>query len=459
MTVTNPPPKPLSLRHVAQTWWPLAASWVLMGAELPALSAIVARLAEPKIHLAAYGGVVFPLALLIESPIIMLLAASTALSKDWDSYLKLRRFTMRAGALLTALHVLIAFTPLYYVVVANVIGAPSEVLEPARVGLMIMTPWTWSIAYRRFNQGVLIRFGHSRAVGLGTVLRLSVDSIVLAIGYLLGNIPGIVVATGTVTAGVISEAIYVGLCVRPVLHNQLKRASPIDTPLTFPDMIAFYFPLAMTSLLNLLVQPIGSAALSRMPQALESLAVWPVVSGLIFMHRSLGIAYNEVVVALLDEPQSTPSLRRFTTYLTLITTLLLLTIASTPLSAIWFARVSALNPSLAALARLTLWIALPIPGLNVLQSWYQGAIVHTRRTRSVSEAVGIFLLISSALLWAGVAWGRVTGLYVGMVAFGAGSLAQTGWLWYRGRPVMRNLQARDADNLRLQVMSSPIGSK
>jgi hypothetical protein len=406
MTVTNPSPKPLSLRHVAQTWWPLAASWVLMGAELPALSAIVARLAEPKIHLAAYGGVVFPLALLIESPIIMLLAASTALSKDWDSYLKLRRFTMRAGALLTALHVLIAFTP-----------------------------------------------------GLGTALRLSVDGIVLAIGFLLGNIPGIVVATGTVAAGVISEAIYVGICVRPVLHNQLKQASPIDTPLTFPDMIAFYFPLAMTSLLNLLVQPIGSAALSRMPQPLESLAVWPVVSGLIFMHRSLGIAYNEVVVALLDEPRSTPSLRRFTTYLTVITTLLLLTIAGTPLSAIWFERVSALNPSLAALARLSLWIALPIPGLNVLQSWYQGAIVHNRRTRAVSEAVGIFLLISSALLWAGVAWGQVTGLYIGMVAFGAGSLAQTGWLWYRGRPVMRRLQARDADSLPLQVISSPIGSK
>jgi O-antigen/teichoic acid export membrane protein len=196
-----------------------------------------------------------------------------------------------------------------------------------------------------------------------------------------------------------------------------------------------------------------------MPQPLESLAVWPVVSGLIFMHRSLGIAYNEVVVALLDEPQSTPSLRRFTTYLSVMTTLLLLIITGTPLSAIWFERVSALNPSLAALAHLSLWIALPIPGLNVLQSWYQGAIVHNRRTRAISEAVGIFLLTSSALLWAGVAWGQVTGLYIGMVAFGVGSLAQTAWLWYRGRPVMRSLRARDADSLPLQVMSSPISSK
>jgi hypothetical protein len=427
---------------------------MLMGAELPAVSAVVARLAAPEINLAAYGGVVFPLALIIEAPIMMLLAASTALSKDWDSYLKLRRFMMRAGALLTTLHVLVAFTPLYYVVVAGMIGAPAEIIEPARVGLMLTIPWTWSIAYRRFHQGVLIRFGHSRAVGLGTLLRLGADGLVLAIGYRVGTIPGIVVATSTVIAGVIIEAIYVGLCVRPVLRDQLKRAEPVEPALTFQDLLSFYIPLAMTSLLNLLVQPIGSAALSRMPQALESLAVWPVLSGLIFMLRSPGIAYNEVVVALLDEPRSASSLRRFAALLTTLTTLLLLIIAATPLAVIWFGRISGLSPSLAKLAHTSLWIALPIPSLNALQSWYQGAIVHKRSTRGITEALGVFLLTTSTILWAGVVWGQVTGLYIAMAAFGFGSLAQTIWLWYRSRPVMRSLGARDADGLPFQAVSS-----
>ncbi len=453
------PQMPLPMRRIAHTWWPLAASWVLMGAELPALSAVVARLAEPKINLAAYGGVVFPLALIIESPIIMLLAASTALSKDWDSYLKLRRFMTRAGALLTALHILVAFTPLYYVVVAQLIGAPAEIIEPARVGLMIMTPWTWSIAYRRFNQGVLIRFGRSRAVGFGTVLRLTADGLVLLLGYLLGTVPGIVVATSAVIAGVLSEAVFVGLYVRPVLRDQLKDAASTEPPRAFRDLMSFYIPLAMTSLLVLLVQPLGSAALSRMPRALESLAVWPVVSGLIFMLRSLGIAYNEVVVALLDEARSARSLRRFTALLTVLTTCLMLVIAGTPLAVIWFGRVSALTPALAALAHQALWIALLIPGLNVLQSWYQGAIVHSRNTRAITESVVIFLLITSLLLWAGVVSGETTGLYVGLVAFGVGSLAQTLWLWHRSRPVMRSLQVRDQGQSPVQVMSYPAASE
>ena len=65
----------LNDRRIFKTWWPLAVSWLLMSVELPALSAVIARLPDPEIHLAAYGGVVFPIALIVESPIIMLLAA------------------------------------------------------------------------------------------------------------------------------------------------------------------------------------------------------------------------------------------------------------------------------------------------------------------------------------------------------------------------------------------------
>ena len=37
---------------------------------------------------------------------------------------------VRLSALLTGLHLLIALTPLYYVVVRGIIGAPAEIIEP-----------------------------------------------------------------------------------------------------------------------------------------------------------------------------------------------------------------------------------------------------------------------------------------------------------------------------------------
>lgn len=433
----------LSYGRIFKTWWPLAASWLLMGVETPALSAVVARLANPEINLAAYGGVVFPLSLIVESPIIMLLAASTALSKDWDSYRKLRRFMMWAGGTLTLLHVLVAFTPLYYFVVEGMLGAPAEIVEPARIGLMIMTPWTWSIAYRRFHQGVLIRFGHSQTVGIGTMVRLTADAAVLAAGYLAGDIPGIVVATGAVAAGVMAEAAYAGLVVRPVIQNELKPAPPVRPSLTLKFFLGFYIPLAMTSLITLLANPLGSAALGRMPQALASLAVWPVLTGLVFMLRSLGVAYNEVVVALLDEPHSVPNLRRYTWILATIASVILFLLAATPLAGLWFVTVSALPPDLAALARSGIWLAIPLPALTVFQSWYQGLMLNDRRTRGITEAVVIYLLTNALVLFAGVVIGEITGLYIGLLGLVIASFVQTIWLWVRSRPAMAAVVARD----------------
>ena len=83
-------PRPVDVGRVARLWWPLAASWLLMGAELPLLSAVVARMADPEIHLSAYGSTVLPLSFMVEAPIIMLLSASTALSRT--SSLKSSRF-------------------------------------------------------------------------------------------------------------------------------------------------------------------------------------------------------------------------------------------------------------------------------------------------------------------------------------------------------------------------------
>ncbi len=437
-------PIAMSLRRVIRTWWPLAASWLLMALELPAVSAVTARLPEPEINLAAYGGVVFPLALIIEAPIIMLLAASTALSRDRSSYVLVRRFMMRTGAILTLLHVLVAFTPLYDVVVRGILGAPAEIVEPARLGLMIMTPWTWSIAYRRFNQGVLIRFDHSRSVGIGTAIRLGANFITLMIGYAIGTLPGIVVATSAIIAGVMSEALYAGIRVQPVLRDELRTAPPVEPALAFDTFISFYVPLALTSFIQLLFQPIGSAAMSRMPLALESLAVWPVLSGLSFMFRSLGVAYNEVVVALADEPGAAPTLRRFTLWLSLALTAAQLLIGLTPLALLWFGGISGLRPDLAEMARTAFLLGFPLPALSALQSWYQGIIVNSRHTRGIPEAVAVSLLATLAVLGVGIGWGKAPGLYVAISALTAGFAAQTGWLWYRSRRPMHLLSIRDA---------------
>ncbi len=426
----------ISLRKIFSLWWPLAGSWVLMGVELPIVSAVMARLADPEIHLAAYGGVVFPLALIIEAPVIMLLAASTALSKDWTSYIFLRRFMFKLAGCLTIFHIVMAFTPLYDLVVAGLLGVPEEVQEPARMGLMLMTPWTAAIAIRRFQQGVLIRHGHTRFIGLGTALRLALNISILGCGLWWGTIPGIVVATAAVSLGVIVEAVFIHIQVQPMLKKMRAEEDTSPLPLTMSRLLRFYVPLAMTSLLALLALPMGSAAISRMPRALDSLAVWPLMAGLSFTLRSLGLAFQEVVVALSDQPGALKILWRFSLGLALTTSSLLLMIAATPLARLWFGDVAGLSPELTDLGSQAVWLAILLPGLSAIESFFQGILVQSHQTRSITEAVGIYVLTSASILLTGTYYGEVAGLYFGVLAVSSGLICQTLWLWYRSQNLL-----------------------
>lgn len=442
-------------RQIIRTWWPLAASWLLMSAEIPILSSVIARLANPEINLAAYGGIVFPLALIIESPIIMLLAASTALSRDRASYNLVRRYMMTASAFLTLIHALVVFTPLYDLVVVGLIDPPPEIIEPARLGLMLMLPWTWSIAYRRFNQGVMIRFGHSDAVIGGTIARMVVGAVILLIGYTLNRsfnifIPGIAVATAAQAISVVTEAFYARWRVRPVLRTHYADQaagtpgnSSTEPSLTWRGFASFYIPLVLTSLISLLWQPIGSAAISRMPSALASLAAWPVLSGAVFILRSFGIAFNEVVVALLTRPGSSRPLSRFAAWLSLIITAAHLLLAATPLASLYFEHLSGLSPELAALTRTGFWIALPMGALSAYLSWYQGAILFSGKTRAIPESVVIFFIVVLAGLGVGLVLNTLPGLFVAMAALTFANAAQTAWLGFRSRTVRRQVAQRD----------------
>jgi hypothetical protein len=442
---------------VLTSWWPLAGSWLLMGIEIPAVSAVVARLDDPTINLAAFGGIVFPLALLIESPIIMMLAASTAMSRDEIAFLRLRAFMTRIAVVLTIIHATVAFTPLLDWLALSVIGVKPELVEPARLGMMCLTPWTWAIADRRFHQGLLIRFGRGRDIATGTVIRLFGTAIPLTIGLTIGTLPGVAVAGLAMSCGVLFEAAYARWCARAVQRGPLANAPRVtpDSDLTTGAILVFYVPLAMTPLLGLLSQPIGAAGMARMPLEVQSLAVWSMINGLGFMIRSVGTAFNEVVVRHAGDPGAERVLTRFALVLGLIGTTVHLTLATTPLGPWLFQTVGGLPPSLAAFATDAFLFAAALPILSWLMSLWTGLLVNSRRTRGVSEAVVLFIVGASAGLAIGARLDILSGAVVANLALTGGATLQVAWLAVRWRGVRRSLERASADAAITSAITDP----
>lgn len=444
---------PLTLKGIFYIWLPLAVSWFFMSLEQPIVSAVIARLDDAEHNLAALG-IVFAIALLIEAPVIMLLSASTALSVDWASYRKLRSFMMWSGGLLTLLHALVTFTPFYHLWIVPTFNIPKEIIGLTRLGLMIFLPWTWSIGYRRFNQGVLIRYGQAIDMSIGTGIRLLAGALAMALALLstkiTGNVmAGIAVGSLGVSAGVLAEAIYVGIRVRPVRRRHFdaaerEKAQPTELSelietLTWRKFYSFYIPLALTPFLGLVAQPVGTAAMGRMPETIISLAVFPVLMGFIFLWRGLGFAYTEVVIANIEKARGFIMLRRFTLVMSAIFLGLYILIASTRLADMWFAGVVGLEPELTNYAKQALWWGLPWIAIHMIFTWVQGMLVHARKTGIVTESVAVFLLTITIILFLGQQFTNVMGLFVAIVAFSSGAVAQTLWMILRGYKTIQNL--------------------
>jgi hypothetical protein len=366
---------------------------------------------------------------------------------DAVSYRVIWRFMLVVAGGLTALHALIAFSPLFDVVAMGVLGVPEALREPARWGMQLMLPWTFSIASRRTHQGLLIRFGRSEAVTLGTVVRLITNVSVLSAGYMYGQLPGIVVGCAAVACGVSAEAVVAAISLRPVLRRHINGKQPAGEPLTLRAFLKFYWPLMLTPFINFFAMPLAAAGMSRMPVVLESLAVWPVLNGIAFATRSTGYALNEVVVAQLDLWRPVPDLRRFAWILAAATSAPLLLMALSPLGMFWFQRVAALTPELARLATVAFAMTIPLPAMAAIQSLYQGVLVHSRRTQGITESVVALLLGTIAMLALGIAWQGPEGIMFAAAALVAGNAAQTGWVWWRARSELALLEARDGADI------------
>lgn len=423
---TAPNPK-LTLGNLSRFWLPLQATWLMMAVEGPFLAAVIARLPDPKFNLAAYG-VAFSLAIMVEAPVIMMMSASTALVDSADNYRRLRNFTWLLNLGITAVMLLLIFTPAWDLVILRMMNLDPEVARLAHTSLIILLPWPAAIGFRRFYQGLLIRTGLTRRVAWGTVVRLVAMVTTTALIWRLTNLSGAWVGAWALTIGVLAEAVASRLMVRRSLLELMSQ--PGKGLLSYREIFTFYYPLALTSTISLVVHPMVTFFLGQSRHALESLAVMPVINSLVFVFRTPGLSYQEAAITMLGRTwESLPVVKRFARLLGGAASLGLALIALTPLSRIWFEGVSGLTPELAAFALPPVRILVMMPAMSVLLSLQRSLQVARRQTgpvtwASVIEVGGILLVLLVTLKW-----GDWIGATAAATAFMVGRLGGNLYLW------------------------------
>jgi len=97
--------------------------------------------------------VALSIALLVESPIIMIMSAATALVRDRASYLAMRNFTNALNAGITLLMLVALVPPVFEFLAHRLLGLSDEVAHLAHTSVALLLPWPAAIGFRRFYQG------------------------------------------------------------------------------------------------------------------------------------------------------------------------------------------------------------------------------------------------------------------------------------------------------------------
>jgi hypothetical protein len=413
-----------------------------MAIEHPMLAAVIARLPEPEPNLAIFG-VTFSLSIIIESPVIMLLTAGTALARDKQSYERLLHFTHILAGVLTALHLIVGLTQLYPLILGKLMGVPSEILEVSRPTFLLMVPWHAGVAYRRLWQGVLIRFRRTWVVPVAIIARLLAIALILAFGLLVGRFRGADLGVMAISIGIVAAAVTAYCFVRSTVRAHLSKPSSSDEPLTWRGLLEFYMPLALTPMINLVGRPVLIVGLARAAQPLASLAVWPVITGALFLGRSLAMSCQEVVVALIDDKASFVKLSRFTIGLALCLTGSFVLVSLTPAARILFQSIAGLSPELVSLAIVPTLILSVVPGLDTFVSWGHGLLIHFKQTRTITRAVTLNVgVLAFVMLGAGTWLLATPGTIIAAIALSAAVASQWCYLWWSIRNLGRGFESQ-----------------
>jgi len=418
----------ISYIKIFRFWLPLAATWLMMSLEGPFLAAVIARLADPKCNLAAYG-IAFSFALIVEAPIIMIMSASVALVAGRDSFRKLRRFTYFLNGIITAGMVVCLVPPVFYFIAEDLIRLPRDIAQVTYAACFILLPWPSAIGYRRFFQGILIRRNMTRRVAYGTTIRIATMTVAAIILSVL-KVKGAYVGAFALTIGVVCEAIVCRVMVHKTLSDLLKIKEPEKERITYASILKFYYPLALTAILFLGVHPIVTFFMGKSRFPIESFAVLPVVNSLVFIFRGLGLSFQEVGVALLGNRfEAYRPLRNFALVLGTTMTTCLVLIAFTPAAAeFWYRQVSGLSVELSRFSYLPTQIMFLLPGLTVWISFQRATLIGGKRTGPITWATLTEVILIVSVLFVSIHFYDVVGVVGAALAYLIGRLGANFYL-------------------------------
>lgn len=415
---------------------PLSLSDIIMALGDPLQTMALTRLPQAPVTLAGMG-VVKSIAVFLESPIIMILHASTALGKQAASRNALWRFMLLLSGLLSLIFAGLCLGPVYDWLLCSVFGVNRQVADIGRIAFVMMIAWPFIIAWRRYFQGLLIRSGDNKYIGYSSILRLGWVIAILLIGVSL-KWNGAVLGGLSLIGGVFWEALIVTwFALRLKVISKIEALNLPEDPSLPSDLKSvtkYYMPLATTMILVWGGRALLIGLVARSQDNTLALAAWPAAWGLVLAIANATRMVQQIVISHAEHVELNLILR-FSFIVGFCCSLVLVFLGLTPWGETLLQLYLGQNRDLLKAVHPVICYAALFPLFLAFQNALQGLLISRQQNWFINFATLMGVLLMLFLCWFFVslglpgalsaAWAMLWGTLVEILLL-CGSFA---WVW------------------------------
>ncbi len=383
-----------NVRDMLKFYAPLAATSVLMMSSHSIVSAGLARTAEANAALAAYA-VAQSIAVMFEGPCYAMQRMGVALFRDKTSFNSVRRTMLMFWAGLTALMLLVAFTPLGKNVFMGILGVPEHIFPDAIAAFRVFLLFPAASALRSFYQAIIVVNRKTGLLTINVVIRLSFMFLLSMLLPRIESLPGASVGAIVLSLGVFVEAAMAFLT-GGRLAARLPDKNPAGTSVNVPGAVRFFIPIFLATVAWTFTRPVLNAALARTASPELALATYQVAWSFSFTFTAVVFNLHQLAIIFGQEIDQRRQAMRFAMLVGLGGALALSAVTFTPAGIFLLTRVIGAESELAREAIKVIAIFCLLPVFAAATEFASGVLMVASKTQYLT--IGKLLNISAIIL-------------------------------------------------------------
>lgn len=398
----------LSYKQLFLFFLPLGITPTLIGMSHSVVDAGLARLPSPELSIAVFS-IVKGISNVIKGPIYISRQVIASMVDSKESYYKTMKFLIFLCSILLFILMLLAYTPLGAWFLNNIIGLKeTEQINFTYYALRIACFLPICELLRNAHQGIVISIQNTKLILPGIILRLLFASILLWWTVHTQAILGVVAGSLAWVVGMGLEGLFLFLSLFYLYKSPARAAEMMpnrnQSVLSYREIFKFFLPLALMMSLGGFLQPIIQSGLARSYSSTQSLAAFGVALSLLtVLTGALGMLHNvSLVYAEKIGDKNWPYIFRFCLYTGILISILIFTLAVTPIGFWVFNRIIGVSVEITEIARKIMLVFSFIPLIRVIREAYWGVLMTERNTRMIGVAKGANIVAVASSLALGL---------------------------------------------------------